>query len=93
MEKKLLVFYVGVAGVRSEDITDFIKKITERITPETFQGEIIVIPTQSMETKVECIDPKYVTEKELIDQHTELMKKLHEELYHQLEELKKQKNA
>jgi hypothetical protein len=93
MEKKLLVFYVGVAGVRSEDIRDFIKKITERITPETFQGEIIIIPTQSMETRVECIDPKYITKKELIDQHTELMKKLHEELHFQLEEIKKEKNA
>lgn len=88
MEKKILVIYVGVMGVRSEDIRDFIKRVSEKITPETFQGEIIIIPTQSQETRVECIDPKYITKKELIQEHTELMEKLQEHLRFQLEQIK-----
>ncbi len=92
MEKKILVIYVGVAGIRSEDIEQFVFKVTSRISPETFQGEIIVIPTQSSDTKVECIDPKYITDEELIRQHTESMKKLQEELHYQMELIKQNKN-
>lgn len=84
--------YVGVAGIRSEDIEDFIGKVTARITPELFQGEIIVIPTQSVDTRVECIDPKYITDEELIRQHTAAMKELQEELQYQLEQIKQDKN-
>ena len=91
-EYKILVIYVGVAGIRGEDIPNFIKEISQRITPKTFQGEIILIPTQSPDTRIECVNPKYITEKELIQEHTELMKKLKFELQHQLEQLKQNDN-
>lgn len=92
MEKKILVIYVGVVGIRSEDIGDITRKIVSRIVPETFQGEIIVIPTQSVDTRIECIDPKYITEEELVREHTELMKKLNEELRYQAEQLRQTNN-
>lgn len=91
-EHKILVIYVGVAGIRSEDIEEFVRRVTDRITPQTHIGEIIVIPTQSPNTRVECINPKYITEPELVAEHTELMKKLQEELQHQLDELKRNKD-
>lgn len=90
--KKILVFYIGVAGIRSEDVRDFVHKVSSRISPTTFDGEIIMIPTQSTDTRVECINPVYVTEKKLIEEHTEMMKKLQEELQHQLEQLKNEDN-
>jgi len=89
-ENLILVIYVGVAGVRSEDIEEITHKIAKRITPSTVDAEIIVIPTQSYDTKIECINPKYITDEELIRQHTELMKKLQEELQYQAEILKKE---
>jgi hypothetical protein len=92
MEKKILVMYIGVAGVRSEDIENFVHKLLNKIAPTTFDGEVIVIPTQSLDTRVECIDPKYITEDELIKEHTEMMKILQNELQFQLEELKKENN-
>lgn len=88
METKILVLYVGVAGIRSEDIPDYMKKVTQKISPQTFQGEIIVIPTLSPDTRIECINPKYITDVELIKEHTEIMKKLQEELQFQLNVLK-----
>lgn len=88
MENKILVIYVGVAGIRSEDIENFVRKLSKRISPETFQGEIIIIPTQSIDTRIECINPKYITEQELIKEHTEMMKKLQEQLQYQSELLK-----
>jgi hypothetical protein len=92
METKILVIYVGVQGIRSEDIQGYIRKLSERIVPTTFEGEIIVIPVQSIDTRIECINPKYITDAELIQEHTEMMKKLQEELQFQLENLKENKN-
>ncbi len=92
MKNKILVIYVGVAGIRSEDIEDFVNKLSKRITPETFEGEIILIPTQSIDTRIECVNPKYITEPELIKEHTEMMKKLQEQLQYQSELLKNNKN-
>ena len=44
-EIKILVMYIGVAGIRSEDIPEFVAQIVKKITPKTFEGEIIAIPT------------------------------------------------
>lgn len=87
-ETKVIVMYVGVAGIRSEDIPEFIEKVSRRISPSTVDAEIIVIPTQTTDTRVECINPIYVTEEELVKKHTNLMKELHEELEHQIKQLK-----
>ena len=92
IENKILVIYIGVAGIRSEDIETYTQKVVKKIMPVTFQGEIITIPTQSVDTRIECINPKYITETELIREHTELMNKLQEELKFQLENLKENKN-
>jgi len=90
MENKILVIYVGVAGIRSEDIRDFVQKVSKKIIPTTFEGEIIIIPTQTPDTKIDCINPKYITDANLINEHTEMMKKLQEALHSQLEILKKE---
>jgi hypothetical protein len=92
MEKLIIVIYVGVQGIRSEDIEDFVRKVTTKILPTSVDGEFIIIPTQSPDTRIECINPKYITETELIAEHTELMKKLREELQHQLNQIKNQKD-
>jgi hypothetical protein len=93
MDNKLLVIYVGVQGVRLEDIEHFVKSITNRISPSTLKADIIVIPTQSPETRVECIDPKYITDADLIKEHTEMMKTLQEQLQYQSEQLNEENNG
>jgi len=92
MENKIIVIYVGVAGVRLEDIPDFVQKVTSKISPQTFEGEIISIPVQSLNTTMECINPTYITDDDLIRQHSEKMNKLHELLQFQLEQLNQNKN-
>ena len=93
MENKILVIYVGVSGIRLEDIDTYINKVMNKIMPQTFEGEIIIIPIQSSDTKIECINPKYITDAELIVEHTEMMKKLQEALQNQLEQLKQENNG
>ena len=95
MEAKILVMYIGISGIRSEDIDIYIKKVTEKITPTTFEGEIIVLPTQLLvapDTRMECINPVYITDTELVKQHTTMIKKLQEELQIQLDILKQKNN-
>ena len=92
MEEKILVIYVGVAGIRSEDIHSYTHKLAEKIIPDTFRGEVIMLPVQSTDTKIDCINPQYITETGLIREHTEMMNKLQEELQKQLELLKQQNN-
>jgi hypothetical protein len=94
METKILVIYIGISGIRSEDIDTYMKKVTKKITPITFEGEIIVLPTQLLvapDTRIECINPVYITETELIREHTEIINKLQKELQLQLEILKQKK--
>jgi len=92
-EPKIYVLYVGVQGIRMEDIGYFVTEISKRIAPENIKGEIIVIPTQAPDTRIECINPKYITDADLVKEHTEMMKKLSENLQHQLEQLKEEKNG
>lgn len=91
-DNKVIVLYIGVQGVRSEDIPEFVQKITKKISPTSIECEIIVIPTQSPNTRIECINPKYITNVKLIKEHTVMMKKLQEELQHQLKQLKEENN-
>jgi len=93
MENKILVIYVGVAGIRMEDIPEFVRRISSKITPNTFQGEVIIIPTQTVDTRIECINPVYITDAELIKEHSEKMKKLQDELQYQLNVLKAERNG
>jgi hypothetical protein len=95
MEVKILVIYIGIGGIRSEDVDTYMKKVTKKITPSTFEGEIIVLPTQLLlapDTRIECINPIYITDAELIKQHTEIIKKLQDELQIQLNILKQKNN-
>ena len=88
---EILVIYVGVAGIRSEDISEYTHKVADKIIPTTFHGEVILLPTQSSDTRIECINPKYITDADLVKEHTDLMKELQEELRKQLEILKEEK--
>lgn len=90
MEKCILVLYIGVQGIRSEDIESFTKKVSKKIIPINFNGEIIVIPTHSPDTRIECINPKYVHSSELIEEHESLMNEINSELQYQLQLLKQE---
>lgn len=90
-ETKILVLYVNVQGLRSEDIEYYTNMVAKRVIPETFQGEVIVLPVQTTETRIDCINPKYIKDVNLINKHTEMIKELQENLQYQLEQLKNNK--
>jgi hypothetical protein len=92
MDDLILVYYVGVSGIRSEDINDFVREVLERTVPDSFSGHIIGLPVQSVDTRIECINPKYVTKKLLINEHNIRLSKLNEELQYQMDLIKKGNN-
>jgi len=93
MEKLVFVLYVGVQGLRSEDIEKFVTELSKRLAPTSIEGETIVIPTQAQDTRIECLNPKYITDAKLIEEHTELMKELKENLQYQMKKLKEENNG
>ena len=89
--KLILVYYVGVKHIDDIDIPEYMEKLRNRIVIPGFDGHCIFVPMFSYDTKIECINPKYITEEELIEQHTSLMEELNKELQHHIEELKNNK--
>jgi len=78
-EAVILVYYIDVRDIETNDLENFMKKVMKQIQTETIEAEIISIPVWG-ETKVECINPKYISKKELIKEHEEKMKKLHDNI-------------
>lgn len=87
-DKKIIVIYIGVEGLDMSQIESYIRQVSKKITPSTFEGEIIIIPIHSRDTRIECINPKYVTSEALINEHNKLMNELNEVLHHQITQLK-----
>jgi hypothetical protein len=79
MENSVYVIYVGVAGLRSEDVPHYVNEVTKKLIPESVSGEFIGIPTLSTsDTTIVCINPKYITEESLIIEHRQNMETLNE---------------
>lgn len=92
-EKLILVYYVSVVGIPENEFEKFLTKISKNIKSNsiTNNSEIIVIPVYG-ESRIECINPKYITNSDLIKKHERLMAELHEHLDNQLEQLKEKKD-
>ena len=81
-DKMILVFYIDVRVVDRDDIPPMMEKLGEKLKPE-INAESIFVPIAG-ESRVECINPIYITDKELIKKHERLMAELHEHLNNQL---------
>jgi allophanate hydrolase subunit 1 len=90
-ENKLLVFYINISNVDRESIEYFVKSVVEKIKPTSFDGEIIAIPIYYGDTRIDCINPKYITEVDLIKENTDMIEELNKNLKLQIE-LKKLNN-
>lgn len=83
-DKLILVFYIDTRIVDADDIPQLMYRIGEKLKP-TINAESIFIPING-ESRVECVNPKYITDSELIKKHERLMAELHEHLNNQLDE-------
>lgn len=94
-EKLILVVYVGVQQYNInngnvEDLSEFIDSIRKIIDKLSIDAETLIVPTTSMlDIEIKCINPKYITEPEVIRNHRLLMDELNEYLKIELDEKKK----
>lgn len=92
MDNLILVYYIGTAMIPQDKVEEYLKLIIDRVKSDSkIVGEMIVIPTTQADTRIECINPKYITEPELIREHRLKMDELHEHLNHHINELKEYK--
>lgn len=87
MENKLiLVYYLSIDNV--DDVEVFMEEVMKKIssTSVSEESEIIAIPVFG-ETRIDCINPKYITDGDLIKKHERLMSELHEKLNNQIDQI------
>lgn len=65
MEKIILVFYISIEGMSLTKAEDFLSKIVEK--SKTNQEDNIIsyyIPIKNGETRIECLNPKLISEED-----------------------------
>jgi len=68
MNKIILVHYINVNGLSRDETGEFMKTISENLTPKE-EVDIIsyYIPIAEGETRVECLNPKLVSENDFME--------------------------
>jgi hypothetical protein len=78
-----LVVYLGVQNIEDDEVHDYMCKVKHIVSSE-FECKVLVITVDLPSSRIECINPKYITDENLINEHTALMKKLDEKLQDEL---------
>lgn len=87
----ILVYYISTLGLDDpSEIEEYFQQLKKRISSESISedSEIIFIPIKG-ETRIECINPKYITNDDLIKKHERSMSILHEHLDYQIKQISK----
>jgi hypothetical protein len=65
-DKLFLVIYLNIASIPSQDVVEYINKVTEVIK---FDDSVLrlIVPVRGEETKIECINPVLLTEDQYKD--------------------------
>lgn len=84
-DRRILVFYLGVGqDMNNNDVERYVMRVKKNFFSNDFlknnNCEVIIIPNRNLESKIECINPLYVTDEELIKEHENLMKEFNSSL-------------
>ena len=87
-DKLILVYYISITHVDIDAVEEFMNRVMKKISANSVSEdtEIIAIPIYG-ETKIDCINPKYITDSDLIKKHERTMSELHEKLKNQIEDI------
>lgn len=86
--EQILVFYIGVKDVDTTkmSIKDYMSIAYNNLCPKTFKGETIFIPCNVSDSRVEMINPIYITDKNLILKHELMMEELNNNIKYQIKQ-------
>ena len=79
--KTTFVMYVNVGHMHPSDVDEYSRKILNNFKElETDNSTLFLVPTRTGENKIECINPVYITNDELVKKHEEAIKNLTKKL-------------
>jgi len=68
MEKIILVHYINVGNIYTNDVSKIMEDVMEKFSPKEEDNIISYwIPVREGETRVECINPKLVSEEDFTE--------------------------
>jgi hypothetical protein len=78
-EEKIFVLYFGCLGLSDDDMYDAVEKL-QTLFNQKF-GIVYIIPDfLSQKTELKCINPCYITEKELVSESKKNLKELNKKI-------------
>ena len=84
-DKIILVVYINIAGLHDADVSAFVAEVANSLRPKKEENMLMYfIPVRETESRIECINPKLVSEEEYekarmaCEELTELVKKFRE---------------
>lgn len=60
----LLIFYINVKHLDATDVVKYINEEDEYLREKCEGARYFIIPVEDSETRVECINPKYLSKEE-----------------------------
>lgn len=80
----ILVLYLGIGNMIEEDVPEYAGRIQKSLFPEEvikkLGATLFIIPRRDIQTTLDCINPKYVVDKELYESYNEKLKFLVKEM-------------
>jgi hypothetical protein len=68
MEKIILIHYINVGNMDGEDVSKYMEEIVKRCSPKEEDNIISYwIPVREGESRVECINPKLVSQEDFTE--------------------------
>lgn len=69
-DKLILVAYINISGIHDADVSAFITEAVNNLKPKEDDSTLFyVIPVRGEESRLECINPKLVSEEEYEKAH------------------------
>lgn len=72
MEQLILVFYINIDNMTTQQAMGYLHDIQQNVKNKPEGSIQYIIPVKDQETKIECINPKIVTQ----EQYDEILEKL-----------------
>lgn len=76
-DDRIFVIYLAVGNMDNIDIEKYCRTTADKYINGNIMNisdKVIVLPITGFDSRVECINPKYITDPELIKEHEEMLK-------------------
>jgi len=77
--KLILVFYINIGGLSISNAASYVQKVQQQFESQNFTDLVqYFIPVRDAETRIECLNPQFITNKKIIDDFQKTLKRVDE---------------